>query len=174
MAIDSLTIAAIVGALGAAGVMIFLQSQKDKATAQRMELLHKEIRRMHDAPHLPTHASRELCCAIRRIYPEAVHGVDYQLADEGEGPYIKEWLMEKVPEPEIEHLAEAINDHRADAEKNAYREARHMAYPSVGDQLDALHKARMGDSTELEMLDVVIERVKERYPKHADCEENCS
>ena len=57
---------------------------------------------------------------------------------------------------------------RDDFDKNViltYAEMRARSYPFVGDQLDALHKARAGDTTELEAIDIKIEEVKSKYPK---------
>ena len=48
---------------------------------------------------------------------------------------------------------------------NYYREQRRPEYPSIGDQLDALHKARNGDTSELEARDSVISDIKSKYPK---------
>lgn len=42
---------------------------------------------------------------------------------------------------------------------------RHANYPSIGDQLDALFKARQGDTAALERIDARIADVKARYPK---------
>lgn len=49
----------------------------------------------------------------------------------------------------------------------ACRSLRHANYPSVGEQLDALYKARHGDPTALEEIDARIADVKSRYPKPA-------
>ena len=46
-----------------------------------------------------------------------------------------------------------------------YKEARATHYPSVGNQLDALHWAREGDDTNLKAIDVSIKLVKEKIAK---------
>lgn len=43
--------------------------------------------------------------------------------------------------------------------------ARRGAYPSIGDQLDALFKARAGDPTALAAVDAAIAAVKAAHPK---------
>ena len=173
MAIDSLTIAAVVGALLAGGFVLFLQGSRHRRTQAQVHHLQQQLQRLHERPDLPTRASRELCCAIRRIYPQALPGVDYRLGDEGDGPYIKAWLMPDAPCPQDQDLAQALDKHRVDADKNAYREKRRAAYPGVTDQLDALYKARQGETRELEALDEAIARIKARYPKPEDCESRC-
>lgn len=52
------------------------------------------------------------------------------------------------------------------AEKLAeVRAARAAAYPALGDQLDALFKARAGDGAELAAIDAAIATVKTAHPK---------
>jgi len=46
-----------------------------------------------------------------------------------------------------------------------YKQVRQQNYPSIGDQLDALHWAREGDDTNLKAIDVAIKAVKDKYPK---------
>ena len=46
-----------------------------------------------------------------------------------------------------------------------YKEARATHYPSVGNQLDALHWAREGDDTNLKAIDTAIKEVKTKIPK---------
>lgn len=48
-----------------------------------------------------------------------------------------------------------------------YRQRRRMEYPSVEDQLEALHDARNGDSSKLAAIDAQIVSIKARYPKEA-------
>lgn len=46
-----------------------------------------------------------------------------------------------------------------------YRAARERHYPSVGNQLDALHWAREGDDTNLKAIDTRIKLVKDKISK---------
>jgi hypothetical protein len=46
-----------------------------------------------------------------------------------------------------------------------YTLLRKSEYPSIGEQLDALYKARNGDTSELETIDELITEIKEKYPK---------
>jgi hypothetical protein len=109
-------------------------------------------------------AGRRLVEAIHVLYPKARLGVDFTLreAEDGSGPVIREWLLdEPMPEPEtLERLMGGGGEKAGD-----YAERRAAEYPSVGDQLDALYKARQGDSGDLERIDAAIAEVKARYPK---------
>jgi hypothetical protein len=46
----------------------------------------------------------------------------------------------------------------------SYREKRRAEYSSFGDQLDALHKQRQGDSTAIQAVDAKILAIKAKYP----------
>lgn len=46
-----------------------------------------------------------------------------------------------------------------------YKEKREAEYPSIGDMIDALVKARGGDSDELEALCTLRQNIKNKYPK---------
>lgn len=47
----------------------------------------------------------------------------------------------------------------------SYKEKRAAEYPSVGDMIDALIKARAGNVEELNTLCALRENIKEKYPK---------
>jgi len=40
---------------------------------------------------------------------------------------------------------------------------------SIEDQLDALHKARSGDDSQLQIIEKQIQRIKEKFPKGKKC-----
>ena len=172
MHIDSFTISAIViGFLALFAMMIAHNSgrreyrQKIAELAKRMDALHES----QSNTALPSPAFRELCCAIRELHPQALHGIDYHIADDGNGPYIKEWLYE-APKPDKATLDMIIERIRSEMDSNNYREFRRAAYPSIEDQLDAIHKARLGDNTHLQIIEDQIRRVKEKYPKGKKCD----
>lgn len=172
MYIDAVTIGAVVLALVLVTVLVVTVRSDHKQTSAHLQSLQTQLEEMHASHGVPSHASREMCCAIRRNFPNAVHGVDYQLADDGEGPYILDWMMEH-PQPAQHELDQWIQEYRDDAEDNNYRELRRIAYPSIQDQLDALYKARQGNTGALEQIDAKIARVKEKYPKPEHCSEEC-
>tara|TARA_R100001463_G_scaffold60946_1_gene113622 strand:+ start:549 stop:797 length:249 start_codon:yes stop_codon:yes gene_type:complete len=64
-------------------------------------------------------------------------------------------------EKELEARLEKDKKDRIAYEKVKYRDDRKMAYPEIGDQLDALYKAGVFPK---EMADQ-IKAVKEKYPK---------
>lgn len=49
----------------------------------------------------------QLCLAVRSIYPESYPGIDYVIADEGNGAYIKDWFLNR-PKPTDDDLARAL------------------------------------------------------------------
>lgn len=172
MIIDTFAISAIlIGILVIVAIVLTIRSS-GRDTAAEVQRLRDQVEKMERETLLPSHASREMCCAIRSIYPHALHGIDYQLGDDGNGPYIKEWLLEH-PIPEPHHIEAAIGQYRQMVQESNYREMRRSTYPSMGDQLDALYKARLGNEAALRMIDEQIERVKERYPKPEACRQEC-
>ncbi|MCG6966682.1 MAG: XkdW family protein [Chromatiaceae bacterium] len=172
MYLDSFSIAAILISMLAVLATVLTVRSGHQKTIGEVQRLRDQITMMEQHVALPSHASREMCCAIRHIYPHALHGVDFQLADDGEGPYIKEWLLEH-PLPEAGHLEQAIGEYRQMLQESNYHELRRTTYPAVGDQLDALYKARHGNDAQLKVIDEQIARVKERYPKPEICEDAC-
>ena len=172
MYLDTFSISAIVVSMLAIVTIVLTVRSGQNKTIGEVERLRDELAVLQKHVALPSHASREMCCAIRHIYPQAMHGVDYQLADDGEGPYIKEWLLEH-PLPEPDHLEQAIGEYRDALKENNYHEMRRTLYPSVGDQLDALYKARHGNDAALREIDKQIARVKERFPKPELCQDAC-
>jgi len=171
MHVDSLTIAAIVVGFLALFVLIIAHTngrreyrQKIAELARRMDALH-ETQAAHG---LHPHEFRELCCAIHELYPQALHGVDYHIGDDGDGPYIREWYFE-MPQPDDVTLKTTIEKHREEMHSNNYREYRRAAYPSIEDQLDAIHKARLGDDSHLQIIEAQIRKVKDKFPKGKKC-----
>lgn len=173
MSFDTFTMSAFGVVALAFAFIIWLQNRAHKESRSRINELESQIDRLHGPSPLPSHASRELCCAVRRLYPDAMHGVDFQVADDGEGPYIVAWLMEH-PQPEPHEISRAIDEHREALAASGYRDERRSAYPSVGAQLDALYHARQGHPGRLEAIDEQITRVKERFPKPVECQKDCS
>ncbi|HEY5733200.1 MAG TPA: XkdW family protein [Gammaproteobacteria bacterium] len=172
MNIDSFTISAIVvGFLALFAMAMAHQSgrreyrRKIAELARRMDAMHQG----QSASGLHTPEFRELCCAIRSLYPQALHGVDYHIGDDGDGPYIREWFFE-APKPDENTLKDLIEKHREEMESNNYREYRRAAYPPIEEQLDAIHKARSGDESHLKIIEEQIRKVKEKYPKGKKCD----
>lgn len=56
-------------------------------------------------------------------------------------------------------VAELLRD------KRTYTEKRLAEYPSVGDMIDAFCKAKLGDESELNILLVKRQNIKNKYPK---------
>lgn len=172
MAIDSLTFYALGMVIVAFAAMIFAHSNGRREYRQKIAELARRMDELHQTQSshgLHTREFRELCCAIRELHPQALHGVDYHIGDDGDGPYIREWYFE-APKPDEDTLREAIERHRAQMNSNNYREYRRAAYPPIEEQLDAMHKARTGDDSHLEIIEEQIRKVKEKYPKGKKCD----
>ena len=93
------------------------------------------------------------------------------VGDDGEGPYIREW-MTPLPKPSDHQIQEALVLHHEEFAAGRYREKRKGSYPSITDQLDALFWARQGDHTLIEELDERIRMVKREFPKLGGCDQD--
>jgi hypothetical protein len=71
------------------------------------------------------------------------------LQDDGQGAYIKEWLIADKEKPTVEDLTKFETQAQQAFELNAVYANRVLEYPSIGDQLDALWK---GGDEAAEML----------------------
>jgi hypothetical protein len=177
MAIDSLTLYAIGMVVVAFIAMVIAHQNGKKEYRQKIAELARRVDTLHQGQSvsgLHTPEYRELCCAIRSLYPQALHGVDFHIGDDGNGPYIREWFYE-APKPDEATLKAAIKKHREEMDGNNYKEYRRAAYPPIEDQLDAIHKARSGDDSHLKIIEQQIRKVKEKYPKGKKCDpEGCT
>ena len=76
MIIDTFAISAIlIGILVIVAIVLTIRSS-NKETVAEVARLRDQIDKMEREALLPSHASREMCCAIRSIYPHALHGID--------------------------------------------------------------------------------------------------
>jgi len=133
--------------------------------------MHEQLKQVAQQQSLIRHddSVRELCRAVHLLQPNAHAGVDYVIRHDntGDEPYVDEWhASEQQPtREELLHALEKIHDN---AGKN-HASMRIAEYPSVGDQLDAAYKARQGNDAEQIAIDGLISKVKDKYPKSADC-----
>ena len=168
MNVDTFTISALAVVWFVIVVLVWAGLRARKTDRATIDQLRNQLDDVSSGSVVPSAAARELCRAIRCLYPAAQAGVDFSVADGGDGPYIREWSL-LVPQPDDAKLQQAITDCKASSESSRYREERAFAYPSVGDQLDALYKARNGDSTDLDAIDGQIAEVKQRFPRTDPC-----
>jgi hypothetical protein len=143
-------------------------SRARKTDRAHIDELRGRLDRVSHSTLIPSEAARELCLSIRCLYPAMQMGVDFRVADDGEGAYIEEW-NNAAAKPSQEQLDQGMAECRRNKDVSRYREERAFAYPSVSDQLDAMYKARMGDASDLEVIDQQIAEVKERYPRGDSC-----
>lgn len=74
--------------------------------------------------------------AIKEIYPDITRE-DFELWDEGQGPFIKRWNYAGGPIPNLSSLAARAAELST---INTIRNTRLLKYPPIGDQLDAILK----------------------------------
>lgn len=168
MYFDNFTLGAI--AIFVAVVVLFyvLNRQQQSETRLQLDELHTRMQNLHREPSVHSKAAREMCAAIHHLYPHAVAGEDFQLADDGNGPYINAWMLADE-QPSAKQLAGIYEDHREQWQGTNYREARLAEYPSIGEQLDAMYKARRGDDSALRVVDEIITEVKGKHPNVSKC-----
>ncbi len=96
-----------------------------------------------------------IALAIRSLHPTASFRID------GEDFESLEWLSSDIPAPEKSVVESEVARLQAEYEAMQYARSRAKAYPSIGDQLDALWK---GGDAAAEML-AKVQAVKAKYPK---------
>jgi hypothetical protein len=169
MALDAFTINAIIVVLILALLMLGVMLKSSRDERGRLEALARPVPAPQPTVTEPeARGEREFCGAIHRLYPNARVGIDFRVSEGSDGPRISQWLL-AAPEPTAAEIAAARDAYREEQATRGYREARRAEYPSVGDQLDALFKARQGDPSELAAVDARIREVKARHPKTGEC-----
>lgn len=103
MNFDALSIAAIVISVVVAVVLLVTVHRSNERMLQRLRRVAEQSALMS-----PDHSTRELCTALRRMYPDTCPGIDYIVAENAAGPYIKEWYLDR-PQPTSEQLHQALN-----------------------------------------------------------------
>ena len=71
------------------------------------------------------------------------------------------WHDETIPQPSEKEVMNEFKRLVSEAEERAYQEYRKVAYPSIGDQLDALYHAGVFP----ENMAAQIKEVKDQFPK---------
>lgn len=168
MYFDNFTIGALVIFVVVLLVFFYLHESNKKEVREQIADMERRLHDLYTEPSVHSREAREMCAAIHHLYPDAVAGEHFALADDGEGPYIKVWMMEN-PQPSSTELREIVEQHSHEWTATGYQEARLAEYPSVGDQLDALYKARHGDESELQVIDEQIKTVKAQHPNIDAC-----
>ncbi len=168
MYFDNFTLGAIAVFIAVLILFYVLNSRQQTETRRELDELNERMYKMRNEPSIHSKEAREMCAAIHHLYPDAVAGEHFQLADDGHGPYINAWMLSDEP-PTATQLAKIYAEHMEEWQTPGFREARLAEYPSIGDQLDAMYKARRGDSAALEELDQMIGRIKAKYPNISKC-----
>jgi GAF domain-containing protein len=86
--------------------------------------------------------------AIKHLFPDAIAEIDFQLQDDGEGPYIAAWNLPD-PQPDEATLAQAAADYLAaaiaaeQARQQLRDQIKTLAQSAVGETLDNLTQAQL-------------------------------
>jgi len=104
MYLDTLTISGLALALVIIVGFFILLLSHNKANRERFLQLEEQLAEAPSQSLIPSEDARHLCCAIRRIYPSANVGLDFHVGDDGDGPYIREW-MTPLPKPSEHHMS---------------------------------------------------------------------
>lgn len=168
MYFDNFTIGAMVIFVVVLLVFFGLHKAQQTETRDQLEALERRLHDLHAVAKPHSREAREMCAAIHHLHPAAIVGEHFQISDDGQGPYISAWYMD-APQPTPRELADIVEGHREAWTLHGYRDARLAEYPSIGDQLDALYKARHGDDSELQAIDARIAEVKARHPNIDHC-----
>lgn len=168
MSIDTFTLSALAVVTAVIVALAWGGFRSRKADRAAMDELRGRLDSVSAVSATPSDAARELCIALRCLYPAMQAGVDFSVSDSGDGATIREW-PDALPKPSDAELAKALAECDRSKQVSRYREQRAFAYPSIGDQLDALYKARMGDTSDLQAIDQRIAAIKEQYPRSDVC-----
>ena len=85
-------------------------------------------------------------------------GGNVMLQDDGDGPYIKYWLIDGLDKPTDSQLASYETAGNTEESNNAVRATRKIAYGDIGDQLDELYK-------DIDAWKARIKKIKDDNPK---------
>lgn len=102
MSFDALTISAILISLVLIVVVIALIRSSEQRNERRIRSVARQTSLV--AEHS---AVRELCRTIRRKYPEACPGLDFELSAEDGGARLKRWSLD-APPPSQAEIDEAV------------------------------------------------------------------
>lgn len=78
---------------------------------------------------------------------------------------IYEYLIDDMFTAKASREAGAVAEGEALLAQMTYADKRRMEYPDIYNQLEALYDARNGDTSKLDILDLEIQRIKQKYPK---------
>jgi hypothetical protein len=139
---------------------------------QNTRRMHQQLRQVAQQQTLLRHdeSAQDLCRAVHLLQPDAHAGIDYVIRHEtpDSAPSLAEWHA-NLPQPTAEELRRALEKVSQEDVARNYAVLRRAEYPPLGDQLDAAYKARQGNDEEQRDIDALITKVKERYPKSAEC-----
>jgi len=106
MAIDALTISALIISVLVVLVALYLTVRARRDTEAKLRRVADQSALEHESP-----SARELCSALRELYPNTCPGLDYEVGDDGHGAYLRAWYAEH-PRPSRKELEAVVARHR--------------------------------------------------------------
>ncbi|MGD2083910.1 MAG: XkdW family protein [Chromatiales bacterium] len=106
MAFDALTFSAFGVSLLVVVIVIGLLRSSERKTEMRIRRVARQTSLVAE-----NHAVRDLCRAIRRQYPDACPGLDFELRPDNGGARVERWSMD-APPPSDTEIEEAVRESR--------------------------------------------------------------
>lgn len=97
MSFDALTLSAIGISLLVVVIVVALIRGSERRTETRIRSVARQTSLVAE-----NHAVRDLCRAIRRRYPDACPGLDFELRPDNGGARVERWSMDAPPPSEAE------------------------------------------------------------------------
>lgn len=162
MVLDNTLIGALIILLVGLSALVFFNWSNTRSARRHTEKIFQQqhLVRTHPDVHRLSQAVHLLCPSVRL-------GFDYAIKhDDGQLPFISEWNTggSMPTQAELDDALKKVTT----IDSTGYAAMRRSEYPSIKDQLDAAYKARRGDFSEQEELDLRIEQIKNKYPKTDD------
>jgi len=162
MVLDNTLIGALIILLVGLSALVFFNWSNTRSARRHTEKIFQQQHLVRTHPDV-----HRLSQAVHLLRPSVRLGFDYAIQhDDGKLPRISEWNTggSMPTQAELDDALKKVTT----IDSTGYAAMRRSEYPSIEDQLDAAYKARRGDFSEQEELDLRIEQIKNKYPKTDD------
>lgn len=162
MVLDQTLVSALIVLLFGLLAFVFFTWSNTRSARKHTENIFQQQHLVRTSPN-----AHRLSQAVHLLRPSVRLGFDYVIKEDADKqPYISGWDTAGSI-PTAAELDEALKKVAA-IDSTGYAAMRRSEYPSIEEQLDAAFKARHGDVTEQEELDIRIQQIKDKYPKSDD------